>query len=260
MNIQEWWSKWLIRFTMMVLLLHGAMRAEEGRRAEGKSWHPDLSAKIEKYGSVLDEARLPLTELQASYDARLATLAEEVDASGDFQKAVLIRAERDGFRSGDLQEIGNDFPQMRVLQRLYRSEFRSRDALFQSRKRELQRLHENELRRYQTQLTQESRLEDARQVEVYLESMREVSQALAVELFWSTDFRGDSVKLEVPVEIPRFAFDTRVKNDQLRSIRIPKGVTVTLAQGADLTGESITLRRDTADIALSNISSLQAEE
>ena len=228
----------------------------------------ELQMQIDAYAAYRANLEKPLTDLANQYQAQLSLLKTQVQSKGNLEQALAVENEIKTFRSGESAPAKGDFTELQKLQTIYQRSAAARQKPIEKKLADAQSKHLQSLRNLQSKLTQASRLTDAVAVKTYADSIEgklaeakeaaKMEETLFLELFWEPNFAGVAVKLPVPSEIDSFAEAGSLRNDALRSIRIPDGVRVILGTGRALDGKTITLRRDTPDIDLSGISSLKA--
>src|SRR5690606_5198673 len=62
----------------------------------------------------------PIRDLQDRYREQLEALRDRTTEAGDLDRVLAVEAELKGFQKGDTTEVGNDFPELRRLQEIYR--------------------------------------------------------------------------------------------------------------------------------------------
>lgn len=234
--------------------------------ATGQSTEEHLQKLEESFQDNLAKIREPLDELDQLYEVRLKAIAEDRQKRGDLEQTLAIKKEAETFRDSTDNEIPENFGQLHDAREVYLRELEKRTPIFGRRKSELLRKHLDTLTDLQSKLTREGNLESALKVKSKIDELEKEEPIdsvqtgpVKIELFWERNYRGVSVLLEVPCQIDRFAQKPELKNDRLKSIRIPEGVKVTVATGAALEGKQETLTGDENNIELGGISSLKAE-
>lgn len=232
-----------------------------GQQEEFEIKNEDLKALVASFDKEIAKLEAPLRALEDQYEAQFQKLGSQIGAEGDLDRTLLVQNEIDSFRNEPIAEIERDFPQLKTVRRIYLSQRRLRTRQLEASVTKAKTLHKSRLETYQTKLTQAGMLPEALEVRTYLASLNppKEPEIIEIELFWLPDFRGDSVKLTVPIKVPRFAQHPQLRNDSLRSIKVPENVTVTVGSGPELSGEVLRIRKDTEDIRIKGISSLEAK-
>ena len=151
--------------------------------------------------------------------------------------------------------------ELRKARSVYSRAVEQRRPAIELKTREVQRAYVRRLEEHQVKLPRAGSLDKALAEKSIIDALQKVEapKPLQIELFRETKYQGDSILLDVPCEIPRFGPRPDLSNDRLQSIRIPKGVRVTVATGVRLELKTETLEGDHAEIGLQGISSLKAE-
>ncbi|MEM6915446.1 MAG: hypothetical protein AAF491_02675 [Verrucomicrobiota bacterium] len=245
---------------LAVVVFPFSLRAQEAP-TEDRAWHEELAQRIGSYEAAKEKVLLPIEELRSAYLAQLEKIRKASQERGSLEEAVLVDAEIAAVRAGTPNDKEGSFDELDRARNTFESLRERKTRELASQLERIERTYLQSLETYQAGLTKSGQIEWAVEVKEYLQTRVEKKEAASkpvIFLFWSPNFEGEPVQLEVPIEISRFAFDDRVYNDRLASIRIPEGVVVTISPTANLEGDRTKLYRDESKLELGT-SSLRAE-
>jgi len=247
-NVMNGFRVLILMLSLLIVL--GFFYAETEEEDSGSV---DMMVYMIAYERACEEAQQPLIDLKTAYRNRLDTLRDQAQSAENLDESLALVDALEKLEESDEPEVKVGFESLDQAHATYLNERVKRQAVVDEKVRHARVNHVEDLKAYQAELTKLNQIEAAIEVKNYIEALPDLQpggggnvSALSVasaapveppvvsgpviELFWRENYQGESVKLEVPVRIDRFAYDKRVKNDQLRSIRIPVGVKVTLGR------------------------------
>ena len=124
------------------------------------------------------ELTKPISDLQSKYEEQLDQLMDQVTEEGELEKALAIKAELSGYQSGESKAAGDDFPELKRLQKIYSETSKKRRIEMAKRLAEETQAHKARLLDLQKRLTQERKLDDAVAVKSEVEKVNKMIKNL----------------------------------------------------------------------------------
>lgn len=144
----------------------------------------------------------PLDELNEKYAEQLDQLLNQVAQAGDLEKALTVKAEIEGFKSGNSMPADESFIELKRLQGIYAGEHAKRSVSVSEKLGQLISSHQADLFALQTHLTVEKKLDEALKVKAEIGRLDELAKATASKTSDSPGSVGTASSLRIgsPVE------------------------------------------------------------
>jgi hypothetical protein len=139
----------------------------------------DLATLTQVYEESKAELLKPVTDFQALYAGNLEKLLAEATSAGDLEQVLAVKAELEGFRTGETPEAEERHARLKQLQGVYRQTLPQRLAQANEALAPLAASYRAKLEELQVALTRQEKIAEALQVKAALEALEAGEKELA---------------------------------------------------------------------------------